>query len=178
MSSLASQPNDCLLNRLFRRRSKKTSKPRVTGLCAGNSPGTGEFPAQRASNAANVSICLLHHAHRLVRKDKVDKVCVTGNDDVERRLTRWYLKLYATHFYQNIFFSNTLTIWCIARNLLKIIISFPGQISIITLNISLCSSGTGPSSFGAGQLDKLVIDESWIGSGSDITPGIAFTNRD
>ena len=42
------QPHDCLLNRLFRRRSKKTSKLRVTGLCAGNSPGTGEFPAQKA----------------------------------------------------------------------------------------------------------------------------------
>ena len=44
------QPNDCLLNRLFRRRSKKTSKLCVTGLCAGNSPVTGEFPAQKASN--------------------------------------------------------------------------------------------------------------------------------
>ena len=32
------QPRDCLLNRLFGRRSKKTSKLRVTGLCAGNSP--------------------------------------------------------------------------------------------------------------------------------------------
>ena len=32
------QPHDCLLNRLFRRRSKKTTKIRVTGLCAGNSP--------------------------------------------------------------------------------------------------------------------------------------------
>ena len=30
-----------------RRRSKKTSKLSVTGLCAGNSPVTGEFPAQR-----------------------------------------------------------------------------------------------------------------------------------
>ena len=38
------QPYDCLLNRLFRRRSKKTSKLRVTGLCAGNSSVTGEFP--------------------------------------------------------------------------------------------------------------------------------------
>ena len=28
------QPHDCLLNRLFKRRSKKTSKLRVTGLCA------------------------------------------------------------------------------------------------------------------------------------------------
>ena len=50
------QPHDCLLNRLSGCRSKKTSKPRVTGLCAGNSPGTGEFPAQMASNADTVSI--------------------------------------------------------------------------------------------------------------------------
>ena len=53
--------HDCLLNRLFGRRSKKTSKRRVTGLCEGNSPGTGEFPAQRASNAENVSIWWRHH---------------------------------------------------------------------------------------------------------------------
>ena len=51
------QPHHCLLNRLFRRRSKKTSKLRVTGLCVGNSPQTGEFPAQMASDAENVSIC-------------------------------------------------------------------------------------------------------------------------
>ena len=38
------QPHAYLLNRLFRRRSKKTSKLRVTGLCAGNSTVTGEFP--------------------------------------------------------------------------------------------------------------------------------------
>ena len=35
------QPHDCLLNRSFTHRSKKTSKLRVTGLCAGNSPLTG-----------------------------------------------------------------------------------------------------------------------------------------
>ena len=56
------QPRDCFLNRLFRRRSKKTSELRVTGLCAGNSPETGEFPAQMASNAENVSIWWRHHA--------------------------------------------------------------------------------------------------------------------
>ena len=33
--------HDCLLNRLFRCRSKKTSKLRVTGLCVGKSPVTG-----------------------------------------------------------------------------------------------------------------------------------------
>ena len=55
------QPDDCLLNRLFRCKSKKKSNLRVTGLCAGNSPVTGEFPAQRASNAENVSILWRHH---------------------------------------------------------------------------------------------------------------------
>ena len=55
------QPYDCLLNDLFKRRSKKTSKLRVTGLCAGNSPDTGEFPAQMTSNAENVSIWWRHH---------------------------------------------------------------------------------------------------------------------
>ena len=52
---------DCLLNRLFGRRAKKTSKLRVTGLCEGNSPMTGEFPAQMASEAENVSILWDHH---------------------------------------------------------------------------------------------------------------------
>ena len=38
------QPHGCLLNRLFRRKSKKTSKLRVTGLCVGNSPGPVNSP--------------------------------------------------------------------------------------------------------------------------------------
>ena len=52
---------NCLLNRLFRRKLKKTSKPRVTSLCEGNSPVTGEFPAQNDNNAKNVSIWWRHH---------------------------------------------------------------------------------------------------------------------
>ena len=55
------QPHDCLLKRLVRSWSQKTSKLRVTGLCAGNSPVTSEFPVQRASNAENVSIWWCHH---------------------------------------------------------------------------------------------------------------------
>ena len=50
------QPHDCLLKRLFRRRSKETSKLRVTAA------RTGEFPAQMASNAENAVtgyLCLL-----------------------------------------------------------------------------------------------------------------------
>ena len=58
------QHHDCLLNRLFRRTSKKTSKLRVTGLCVGNSPVTGEFPTQMASNVENVSIWWRHHEYR------------------------------------------------------------------------------------------------------------------
>ena len=52
---------DCLLNRLFRRWSKKTSKLLVTGLCKGNPPVTSGFPSQRASNTENVSIWWRHH---------------------------------------------------------------------------------------------------------------------
>ena len=55
------QPHDCLLKRWFRLRSKKTSKLRVTGLCEGNSPATGEFPAQMASNAENIFIWWCRH---------------------------------------------------------------------------------------------------------------------
>ena len=51
---------DCLLKRLLRHRSKKI-KLRVTGHCVGNSTVTGEFPAQRSSNAENVSIWWRHH---------------------------------------------------------------------------------------------------------------------
>ena len=41
------QPHGCLLKRLFRRRSKKTSKLCVTGLCVGNSPGPVNSPHKR-----------------------------------------------------------------------------------------------------------------------------------
>ena len=59
MASMASQIAS--LSPLFtqpfiRAQIKKTSKLRVTGFCLGTSPGTGEFPAQMASNAENVSI--------------------------------------------------------------------------------------------------------------------------
>ena len=61
------QRRDCLLNRLFGHRSKKTSKLRITGLCARNSPVTGEFPAQMASNTENVSFWWRHHEIAFLR---------------------------------------------------------------------------------------------------------------
>ena len=63
------KPHDCLLKRLFRRRSKKASKLRVTGLCAGESPVTGEVPAQMVSNAENASIWWRHHISFFVNRD-------------------------------------------------------------------------------------------------------------
>ena len=48
---------------------KKTSKFRATGLCAGNSPVTGEFPAQEASNAENIPIWWRHHAQYILVTD-------------------------------------------------------------------------------------------------------------
>ena len=47
---------------------KENIKFRVTGLCAEYSPGTGEFPAEMASNAENVSIWWRHH-----------EMCLTNN---------------------------------------------------------------------------------------------------
>ena len=78
------QPHDCLFSRLFKRKSKKTSKLRATGLFEGNSPVTGEFLAQRASNADNVSISWRHHVYevncRLPNRNTVfEKTFVLGD---------------------------------------------------------------------------------------------------
>ena len=43
-SQINHQPHDCLLNHLFRHKSKKTSKLRVTGLCAGEFTGDRWIP--------------------------------------------------------------------------------------------------------------------------------------
>ena len=51
------QTHDCLLKRLFRRRSKKTSKLCVTAFV------TDDFRAQRGSSAGNVSIWWRHHVN-------------------------------------------------------------------------------------------------------------------
>ena len=58
----SNQPHDCLLNSLLRSRSKKTSKFRVTGFCAGNSPVTRELPAQMASDAVPFYNVIVHYS--------------------------------------------------------------------------------------------------------------------
>ena len=82
-----------------RRISKKTSTLPVTGLCEGNSPLTGEFPAQRASYAANVSIWWRHHGYVCPQRKKLCNLeCfVYLNCDSCRSLScliqeRWYCR--------------------------------------------------------------------------------------
>ena len=79
---------DCLLNRLFSRRSKKTSKFRVTGFCEGNSLMTGQFPSQRASNAENVSIWWRHHVASIPNECKYREHTTTHV--FRRRWNRWF----------------------------------------------------------------------------------------
>ena len=67
--------------------SKKTSKLRVTGLCAGNSPGTGEFPAQMVSNAENVSMTSSCIYLILLCTDGIDLDVV--DSDVNQNNERW-----------------------------------------------------------------------------------------
>ena len=89
------QPHHCLLSRLFGHRSKKTSKLRVTDLCAGNSPLIGEFPAQMASNAENVSIWWRHHAaiSYICKRDSGHRLCSCHDDTT----------LVCVHLYDNQF---------------------------------------------------------------------------
>ena len=56
----------------------KTSKLRVTGLCAGNSPGTSEFPVQKASKVENVSIWWRHHAQPQHDKAQQRRAILSG----------------------------------------------------------------------------------------------------
>ena len=63
------QPHGCLFNPLFRRRSKKTSKPRVTGLCAGNSPGPVKSPhklpvTRKMFSFDDVIMIAIHHRYK------------------------------------------------------------------------------------------------------------------
>ena len=95
------QRRDCFLKRLFRNRSKKTSKLRVTGLYAGNSPEADEFPAQMARNTENVSIWWRHHdsstkCHMIRQTQNVSYLpcCSSGKVDVavksvKPRTVRW-----------------------------------------------------------------------------------------
>ena len=60
------QRHDCLLNRLFRRRSNKTLKLRVTGLCAGIHRSPGNSPHKWSVKRKGFSfynVIMLHFNH-------------------------------------------------------------------------------------------------------------------
>ena len=59
----------------------KTSELRVTGLCVGNSPETGEFPAQMASNAENVSIWWRHDVVNVATLELVKYITAMRSGD-------------------------------------------------------------------------------------------------
>ena len=81
------KPRHCLFKLLFRRRSKKTPKLRVTGLCVGNSPGTGEFPAQMASNAENVSFDDVIMMATILAHYPASQITVTASNSFKTVLT-------------------------------------------------------------------------------------------
>ena len=111
------QPHDCLLNGSFRRRSKKTSKLRVTGLCAGKSPVAADFPAQMASDTEKGSIWWRHHSRQ---------VCETKLDST--------IHLYAQMTRRLILFTNSIA-WFMKQSLILTMI-IPGQINLILSCIS------------------------------------------
>ena len=78
------QPHDCLLNRLFKHRSKKTSKLRVTGLCVrGEFTGDRWIPRTKGSNAKKVFIWWLHHV--------CDKTSTSTMLTILRKVFTWNL---------------------------------------------------------------------------------------
>ena len=96
------QPYDCLHNRLFRCRSKKISKLRVTGFCAGNSPVTDEFPAERASNAKNVAYLVSKYVtNSIYCTERCRYICIYHNviffirdTELVAILSRLYFEIY------------------------------------------------------------------------------------
>ena len=83
----------CVPNHLFRRRSKKTLKFYVTGLCEGNPPVTSGFPSQMASNAENVFVWWRHHIVQYLFSSSPISPVITlpqCTPDISRSPFPWY----------------------------------------------------------------------------------------
>ena len=91
----------------FRRRSKKTPKHRVTGLCVGNSQVTGELPAKMASNAENVSIWWRHHEHSVSWGGKHPGVYIWYIGSVKIKGMRYHTSVSAT--------AGKVIVWTVAK---------------------------------------------------------------
>ena len=108
------QPRGCLLNRLFRRRSKKTSKLRVTGLCAGNSPGSVNSPTKGQLRGLCFHL-MTSSWNKNTNLSFMDFMCIPGQ---RHRHVEWYTHNQINH-YQNCSISATyVCILCLATGLL------------------------------------------------------------
>ena len=121
---------DCLLNRLFRRRSEKTSKLRVTCLREGNSPVTGEFPAQgpvRPKMLAFDDVIMGHIVSAVLSRTKSLDM---WNDAAWS--SNVYICVYITYIWYGIYiFVCVCLIWSIAREMnTRVYVSAADYISI------------------------------------------------
>ena len=156
------QPHDCLLNRLFRRRSNKTSKLRVTGLCARNSPGTGDFPhkwpvTRKMFPFDDVIIILTNRdsgndllpvSHQAI--SRTISADILSNEQSKQDAVKFYLKCKHFHWQTFIYFIMSSAKW----------LSFP-----LGLGVSLTNNPTGI------YKANTAFTDSWL------CPGIALISQ-
>ena len=102
------QPHGCLLNRLFGRRSKKTSQLRVTGLCAGNSPRPVNSP-HKGSVTRKCFHLMTSSCVRLFSDNSYD-ISVKVWDSQRLKLVR-HFKIYENWSLQRNFPEKLVSIW-------------------------------------------------------------------
>ena len=77
------QPHYCLLNCLFRRKSKKTSKLHATGLCAGKFTGDRWIPRRKGQSITAryiTYICPINSNYLIEISTYVTRTSITGMD--------------------------------------------------------------------------------------------------
>ena len=100
------QPRGCLLNHLFGRRSKGTSKLRVTGLWAGNSPGTVNSP-----HKGPVTRKMFPFDDVIMRYDGISSVCpglflISHTAPLCDRNAHMYAHFYCKNVHRGILWNN------------------------------------------------------------------------
>ena len=121
---------------------KETSKLRVTGLCAGNSPVPGEFPAQMPSNAENVSIWWRHHdgtpypALRVLGCLWYSDIIDLCNRESEQYYYVWNIvSSHGTARYRIIYQEHLATCYCFVRTVYTQLITTCGNTLWLRLNV-------------------------------------------
>ena len=109
VSLIINQAYHCLLDRLFRRRSKKTLKLRIAGLCQGNFTGDRWIPRQRGSNAENVSIWWRHHDGWI--NCHIRNVFLRNSSKIPHAFTWWIHKPLYSEFIVSEWYMDILVSW-------------------------------------------------------------------